>query len=115
MATDFDADISDAVDDLLTEAGESATYVRGAETTTMTLRKSTLIPQIMDTGNGSVIEVRPVDFIGKTIAFPYAQPLSGARIIYGGEAFEVVSPVSEKAYRIISGPMIRIHTQKVAN
>lgn len=111
--SDFDDEIGDMTTDLLTEAGSPCVYIRGTETTTMTLRKSTLQSIFMDAGEGVQVEVRPVDFIGLTTALPYSLPKQGDRIKCGGQAYEVNPTVSEKVFRQISPQMIRIHTIQV--
>ena len=68
--SDFEDAIGDAVDDLLAEAGVACVYIRGNETTSVTLRKSTLPPVVIDNGSGHLVEIQPVDFIGKTITLP---------------------------------------------
>lgn len=111
--SDFDDAIGDMTTDLLTEAGGAFVYLRGNAASSLTLRKSTLQPQQMEAGDGMVIEVRPVDFIGLTIDFPYTEPLRGDRIKGGGLTFEVQSQTGEKVFRMISPQMIRIHTKQV--
>ena len=112
--SDFDDAIGDAVADLLAEAGVSCVYIRGNETTSITLRKSTLQPVIVDDGTGHLTEIQPVDFIGRTITMPYDPPLQGDRITRGGETFEVKPVLSEKCYRRISPQMTRLHCKRVA-
>lgn len=111
--SDFDDAIGDMTSELLAEAGSSCVYIRDTSTTTITLRKSTLPSMFMEAGEGMQIEVRPVDFIGLTSAFPYREPLKGDRIKCGSYAFEVQPTVSEKVFRQISPQMIRIHTKQV--
>lgn len=111
--SDFDDAIGDATTDLLTEAGLSCVYHRGSESTSITLRKSTQQPFVVENGVGNLTEVRPVDFIGLTSTFPYTEPLAGDKIVTGGEWFEVNAVVTEKCFRKISPKMIRIHTKLV--
>ena len=111
--SDFDDAIGNMTSELLTEAGSSCVYIRGNVTATVTLRKSSQQSQFLDAGNGTQIEVRPVDFIGLTTAMPYAIPLRGDRIKCGGLLYEVQPTVSEKVYRVISPQMMRIHTKQV--
>ena len=82
--SDFDDAIGAMTLDLLVEAGGSFVYVRGNTSTTITLRKSTLQPEIIEGGNGTLIEVRPVDFIGMTTSLPYDPPERGDVIVGGG-------------------------------
>ena len=111
--SDFDDAIGDAVDDLLTEAGVACVYIRGNETTSITLRKSTLQPVVIDNGSGHLVEIQPVDFIGKTITLPYDPPIQGDRIKVSGETFEINPVITEKCYRRISPQMTRMHCKKV--
>ncbi len=111
--SDFDDAIGEMTEDLLAEAGGSFVYIRGNQSTTITLRKSAQPVYQVDSGNGSVIEVRPVDFIGKTSSLPYAIPLRGDRITGGGKTFEVQPTVSEKCFFQKSDQMTRIHTKQV--
>ncbi|MFN9288441.1 MAG: hypothetical protein ACK6EB_10230, partial [Planctomyces sp.] len=94
---------------LLAFAGESCVYIRGASSATITLRRSSLAPQYMDTGNGLIVVVRPVDFIGLTSALPYDPPEAGVRITWDGKRFEVKPTTSEKGFRRISPTMTRIN------
>ena len=59
--SDFDDAITDMTGDLLAVAGSSFLYIRGNVTATVTLQKSVQQPFQIDSGNGSLIEVRPVD------------------------------------------------------
>jgi hypothetical protein len=111
--SDFDDAIGDMVGDLLLEAGGSFTYLRGATSSTVTLRKTSQQSMFMDAGNGQVLEVRPVDFIGLTSALPYDPPEKGDMIISGVSRFEVQPTSSEKVFRQISPQMTRIHTKQV--
>lgn len=111
--SDFDDAIGDMTSDLLTEAGTSCVYRRGTTSTTITLRKSSQQSFFMDAGNGQMIEVRPVDFIGLTSALPYDPPEKGDLIISGGDRFEVQPTTSEKVFRRISPQMTRIHAKQV--
>ena len=111
--SDFDDAIGDMTSDLLTEAGTSCVYLRGTTSTTVTFRKTSGQPYPVDAGNGIIIEVRPVDFIGKTSALPYSQPLQGDRIICGGLKFELHPTTDDKVFRQISPQMTRIHTKQV--
>ena len=111
--SDFDDDHADLVNDLLAEAGGSFSYFRGATGTTVTLRKSVLVPMFIDAGNGTQIEVRPVDFIGLTSALPHDPPLRGDRIVGGGKTYEVLPTTGEKVFRQISDKMTRIHTKQI--
>ena len=112
--SDFDDAIGDMTIDLLAEAGGSFVYLRGNSATTITLRKSTLVPEVIEGGNGTLIEVRSVDFIGLTTAFPYDPPERGDVIVGGGIRFEVQPPAtSEKVFRRISPRMTRVHTKQI--
>lgn len=111
--SDFDDAITDMTEDLLAVAGSSFLYVRGNVTATVTLRKTSQQSMFMDAGNGQVLEVRPVDFIGLTSALPYDPPEKGDMIISGVSRFEVQPTSSEKVFRQISPQMTRIHTKQV--
>jgi len=113
MATGFEDAVTQATESLLAFAGESCTYLRGASSAVVTLRRSSLAPQYMDTGVGQVVEVRPVDFIGLTSALPYDTPEAGDRITCDGKRFEVTPTTSEKCFRRITPTMTRIHTKQV--
>jgi hypothetical protein len=113
MATGFEAATTTLTETLLAFAGESCIYIRGASSTTVTLRRSTLPPQYMDTGVGQISEVRPVDFIGLASAFPYAIPLAGDRITCDGKRFEVTPTTGEKCFRQITPTMMRIHAKQI--
>lgn len=111
--SDFDDAIGDMTNDLLTEAGGPFVYLRGTSKTTVTMRKSTLAPMILDAGNGTTIEVRRVDFILLTADLPYGDPQRGDQIKAGSLTWEVLPTVSEKVFRRISDQMTRIHTKQV--
>jgi hypothetical protein len=111
--SDFDDAIGDMTDDLLTEAGESCTYIRGTESTTITLRRAAGRTQYQDNGNGGVLEIRPVDWIARNIALPYATPLPGDLIIAGNQRFELQPFAGEKVFRITSPKMVRLHSKQV--
>ena len=113
MATGFEDATTTLTETLLAFAGESCVYIRGASSTTITLGRSTLAPQYMDTGTGQITEVRPVDFIGLAVSLPYAVPLAGDRITCGGSRYEVTPTTGEKCFRQITSTMIRIHTKQV--
>lgn len=114
MASEFDDAIGDMTSDLLTEAGGSYVYVRGNTSTTITLRKSSLAPEVIEGGNGTLIEVRPVDFIALTTALPYDPPERGDVIVGDSMRWEVQPPpTSEKVFRRISQQMTRIHTKQI--
>jgi len=111
--SDFDDAIGEMTIDFLVEAGTSCVYRRGNTTATITLRKSQQPSYQIDSGNGSLIEVTPVDFVGLTTALPYDPPERGDRITIGSTAFEVQPTTSEKVFRRISQQMTRIHTKQV--
>lgn len=109
----WDADITDATQDLLTEAGGSFVYVRGNMTATVTMRKSDQLPLQIDSGNGSILEMMPVDFIALTSALPFAIPLQGDLIRAGGKTYRVQPVTGDKCYFQKSPTMTRIHTVQV--
>jgi hypothetical protein len=111
--SDFDDAIGSMTTDLLTEAGGSFVYLRGNTSTTITLRKSQQRSEFIEAGNGIITEVRPIDFIGLTTAFPYDPPERGDRIVGGGMTFELQPGVGEKVFRRISQQMTRVHTKQI--
>ena len=113
MPTDFDNAIGDMVDDLLTEGGETWVYCRGNVTATLTARRSIQRPLLIDSGTGSIVEVRPVDFILLTTALPYAVPERGDLIKGDGKTYELQPTVGEKVWRQISPQMTRLHTKQI--
>jgi len=110
----FDDDIGGMVDDLLVQAGGSFSYFRGTESAPVTLIKSARMPSLIDAGNGTVVEVRSVDFIGRPTEMPYSEPKRGDRIVGGGSTFEVQPTTGDKVFLIVSPQMIRIHTKQVS-
>ena len=114
MTTFLESSVSEMTADLLVEGGESFTYTRGFTDATVTLRRSTLPSQLMESGDGMITEVRPVDFIGLTSALPYDPPARGDRITDGTRTWEVVPTTSEKVFRRITKTMTRIHAQEIA-
>jgi hypothetical protein len=112
--SDFDDAIGDMTDILLDEAGGAFVYHRGAESASITLRRSGQMPYQVDNGNGQIVEVRTVDFIAKTTSLPYAVPLRGDKITGGGLTYEVNPPPGgDKVFRQISPQMTRLHTKQV--
>ena len=115
--SDFDDAIGDMVDDLLTEAGSSWTYRdapgTGSADATVTARKSVLPPFSFEGGPGHIVEVRPIDFIMKTSALPFGEPVRGQRLLSATETYEVWSLNGEKCFRQISPQMTRIHTKRI--
>jgi hypothetical protein len=111
--SDFDDAIGGMTTDLLAEAGGAFVYHRGTVSTTITLRKSTLQPTLMEGSDGVIVEVRPIDFLALTSALPYAVPMAGDQITGGGETFELQPMTGEKVWRQISPQMTRLHTKKI--
>jgi hypothetical protein len=111
--SDFDDAIGDMTSDLLAEAGGQFVYFRGTDKTTVTMRKSVLAPMIIDAGTGTLVEVRPVDFILLTADLPYGDPQAGDQIRSGLLTWEVLPTLSEKVFRRISDQMTRIHTKQI--
>ena len=111
--SDFDTAVTDMTEDLLSEAGSGFVYSRGTTTATVTLRKSVGQSQLMESGDGLITEVRPVDFIGLTSDLPFAIPKRGDIISDSSGKWEVMPTISEKVFRQISKTMTRIHAQKV--
>jgi len=101
MTTGFEDAATSMTETLLAFAGEYCVYIRGASSTAITLRRSSLAPQYMDTGNGL------------TSALPYDTPEAGDRITCDGKRFEVTPTTSEKCFRRITPTMTRIHTKQV--
>lgn len=113
MATGFEDAVADMTEELLAFAGESCLYVRGASSSTLTLRRSQQRPQYIDSNNGSILEVRPIDFIGLASSFPHDEPRAGDRIKCAGRWFEVAPMMGEKVWRKITPTMLRIHTKEI--
>lgn len=113
--SEFHDAIGDMTDDLLAEAGSAVVYLRGRTRTTVTLYKSPRPSVLVNTANGLVLEVHPVDFIGETTGLPYETPERGDRIISGSDIFELSPTVSEKVFRRVSPQMTRLFTKQVAN
>lgn len=111
--SDFEDAIGDMTDTLLEEAGLSCLYIRGNDTATLTMRRSTSRPQFIDNGQGHVLEVRPVDFICRTSALPYAIPQAGDIIRCDGVRYELQSVGGEKVFRQQSPQMTRLHTRQI--
>lgn len=115
-------DLDDAVGEMVTDlhevAGRTVTYYRGGVNRgTLTMSRHRQQSQYVDNGQGGIIEVTPVDFIGKTSAlealsaFP---PVKGDLIVVGSDTFQVLPTVGEKVFRRIGDQMTRIHTKQVA-
>lgn len=109
----FESAVTSMTETLLAFAGESCVYLRGSSSATLTARRSTLPSQYLDSGNGSIVEVRAVDFIALASAIPFAVPLPGDRITCAGKRFEVAATTGEKCFRQITPTMIRIHTKEI--
>lgn len=109
----FDDAVGDMTTDLLTEAGSSCVYIRGNTSTTITLRRSEQPSFSIESTDGSLTEVRPVDFIGLTSALPYAEPLRGDRIKCGSEVFELSVIGDGKVFRQLSPQMTRLFAKRV--
>ena len=111
--SDFEDAIGDMTDTLLEEAGLECLYIRGTDTTTLTMRRSTGRPQFVDNGQGHVLEVRPVDFICRTSALPYTTPQAGDVVKCSGIRYELQPVGGEKAFRQMSPQMTRLHTRQI--
>lgn len=111
--SDFDDAIGDMTTELLSEHGSACVYRRGNVSSSITLRKSDLMPVQVDSGS-QILEVRQVDFIGRTIDLPYATPESGDRITCAGIVYELQTLLNEKVFRTISPQMTRLHTVRVS-
>lgn len=109
-----DDDAEDLIDDLLAEWGKSVVYSRGIVQHTLTMCRSRGAAQVVDDGRGGVLEVRPVDFLGRTADFPFDRPEAGDRIRLNGQTYEVQPTYSEPPERTIVSPMLRIHTKPIA-
>lgn len=110
-----DDDVADMIDDQLAEDGQSVVYVRGIVETSLTLVQTRGPAQVVDDGRGGILEVRPVDFLGKGDDFPYDKPEPGDRIRLNGQLYEVQPTAAEPPVRQISSPMLRIHTKPIAS
>jgi len=111
--TAFDDDIGVMVTDFLIEAGDPYTYRRGSTTTTITLAKSVMPSQWVDQGDGSIVEVRAINFKALTSALPYDTPEQGDQIAGGGEVYELHPTVSEKVFRQLSPQFTRLHAKRI--
>lgn len=115
MANMLDGGMTIMTDKLLSYAGTSCKYVRGSASHSVTARKSTMVPVLVDNGQGQILEVRPIDFLFRTSDLPYAIPQRGDQIEMGGSWFEVMPPLgSEKVFRQITPAMTRVHTKQVS-
>jgi len=111
----LDDAVSSMVDSLLGSDGVECEYIReGAVLGTMTLSIRKQPSQVIDNGQGGLIEILPVDAIGKAADLPSGEPKRGDRIKAGETTYEVLPTVSEKVFRKISDSMIRIHMKQVA-
>jgi|TARA_R110000824_G_scaffold28583_1_gene95886 hypothetical protein len=111
--TDFDDQIGVMVTDLLIEAGDPYTYTRGTTSASITLAKSEMPSQWVDQGDGSIVEVRPINFKALTSTLPYAKPMQGDRITGGGKVYELHPTTSEKVYRQLSPQLTRLHAKRI--
>lgn len=109
----FDDAVDDMTDDLLNEAGESYSYVAPQGTAIVTMAMSSPQPFQIDSGNGFVVEVRPVDFKIRTGDLPYGDPVPGHKIKRGSNVYEVHPLANEKCFYQMNGQMTRIHTKLV--
>lgn len=114
--SDFDDDVGDMVDELLTAAGDEYTYrnCAGGETVTVTAVKSSPPSFQNDNGNGLLIEVRPVEFKMLTSDLPFGNPVKGQRFERGSNVWEVQPTTSEKCFYQQSPQMTRIHTKLIS-
>lgn len=111
----LDTAVSAMVDSLLAADGVECDYVRdGAVVGQVTLSIKKQPSQLVDNGMGGLIEILPVDAIGKTVDLPVDEPKRGDKIVDGDTTYEVLPTVSEKVFRKISPSMIRIHMKQVA-
>lgn len=110
----LDDAVGEMTDDLLAEAGRTVSYLRsGVAAGTPTLSRHQQPSQYLDNGNGGIIEVTPVDFIGVTSTLPFDPPLKGDQIVDGGLTYELLPTIGEKVFRRISPQMTRLHTKQV--
>ena len=108
-------ELADALDDLLTEAGEQFTYRNGdgGATTTITAIRSVQPAIQVDAGDGLIVEVRPVFFRMTQSDLPYGTPERGHRIEDGSIIYEVQPIAGGKCYHSPNESMIRIHTKRI--
>ena len=109
--TDESEFLADSFLDVLAVAGASSTYRRGTTSTTMTM-VCRYQPSRWSELNGVWTEIRPVDFLVLSSAFPHDEPKAGDQIVYGGETFTVLPTTSEKVYRKVTPSILRIHTKQ---
>lgn len=118
MTTAADTAVAAAFDSAAAVHGRTVTYRRdGVTAGTLTMIRARQPSQYVDDGQGGLIEVSPVDFLGKTSALPFDPPLAGDQIVDAetNETYEVLPTVGEKVYRRISDSMTRVHTKQVAS
>lgn len=115
MADMLDDGLETLADELILFGGQEFIYRNGAggATETVSARICRQPPIGIDNGNGLIIEVRPVDFIVKTIDLPYGKPAKGHRIETGSTVYEVQPTVSEKCFRELNAHFTRIHTKQI--
>ena len=99
---------------LLANAGSVCTYTRGSSSASVTLYKAAQQPQLVDDGNGLIVEVMVTDFHGKPSVLPYGNPAQGDTIAVGGKTYKVLPLVGDKVFFEVSANKIRIHTKQVS-
>lgn len=110
----IDADVTEMLDDALSESGVECLYIRGTATAAIT---QALVrsqgPQLVELGTGAVMEVVRHDVIMRTNALPFQEPEADDLIKVGGSQYLVKQYGSEKVYRKLSPQLLRIHTVQV--
>lgn len=113
---DLEDAVGDMVTDLHAEAGRTVTYRRdGVDGGTLTMSRHRQPSELVDDGEGGLIEVTPVHFIGKTAELLVDPPLRGDQIVVGSEVYEVLPTSGEKVFRRIGDQMTRVFTKQVAS
>lgn len=113
--SDLDDAVASMMDDMLSSNGSTFIYCRGNTSTTVTMVKAPQLPIEVESGEGHVITVDGVDFIAKTVAFPYSEPQAGDTIRKDGstDIYEVLPIGNGQPFRALSGSMTRIHTKQI--
>lgn len=114
MTTTHEDQIADDFTDLLAERGQAFLYCRGCSETSVDMVKQEQRPEQVVAGDGSMIEVRIVDFKALTDDLPYAEPQAGDKLKSGSLTWEVrPQPGGNKVFQTITGTVTRIHTVQV--
>lgn len=114
MPNMLDDGVATMMSTLLANAGSVCTYTRGASSASVTMYKAHQQPQVVDDGNGLLVEVMMTDFHCNPSALPSGDPVAGDTIAVGGKTYKVLPLVGDKVFYKISDNKIRIHTKQVS-